>query len=64
MLAQLKKLLELKSLVTLVLTVLIVYVVIRQTNEGTFTFSPEFVGSIITAVFTYYFTRKKDTPTT
>ncbi len=64
MLAQLKKLLELKSLVTLVLTVLIVYVVIRQTNEGTFTFSPEFVGGIIMAVFTYYFNRKKDTPTT
>ena len=63
MLEQLKKLVELKSLVTLILTALIVFVVGYQTLQNGFTFSPEFVGGIIMAVFTYYFTRtKKDTP--
>ena len=66
MLAQLKKLLELKSLVTLMLTALIIFVVVYQTIRNGFTFSPEFVGGIIMAVFTYYFnrTKNKDTPTT
>ena len=66
MLAQLKKLLEIKSIVTLILTGLIVFVVVYQTMQNGFTFSPEFVGGIIMAVFTYYFnrTKNKDTPTT
>ena len=66
MLAQLKKLLEIKSIVTLILTGLVVFVVVYQTMQNGFTFSPEFVGGIIMAVFTYYFnrTKNKDTPTT
>ena len=66
MLAQLKKLLELKSIVTLMLTGLVIFVVVHQTIRNGFTFSPEFVGGIIMAVFTYYFnrTKNKDTPTT
>ena len=64
MLKQLIKLLELKSLVTLILTALIVFVVVYQTVRNGFTFSPEYIGGIIMAVFTYYFNRKKDTPTT
>ena len=59
---KLVKLLELKSLVTLILTALITFVVVYQTVRNGFTFSPEFVGGIIMAVFTYYFNRtKKDT---
>ena len=66
MLAQLKKLLELKSIVMLMLTGLVIFVVVYQTIRNGFTFSPEFVGGIIMAVFTYYFnrTKNKDTPTT
>lgn len=66
MLEQLKKLLELKSLVTLILTALIVFVVAYSVIHNGFTFSPEFVGGIIMAVFTYFFnrTKNKDTPTT
>ena len=66
MLAQLKKLLEIKSIVTLMLTGLVIFVVVHQTIRNGFTFSPEFVGGIIMAVFTYYFnrTKNKDTPTT
>lgn len=59
---KLEKLIELKSLVTLALTALLVYVVVSMTNVGEFTFSPEFVGGIVMAVFTYYFTRKKEPP--
>ena len=66
MLAQLKKLLELKSIVMLMLTGLVIFVVVYQTIRNGFTFSPEFVGGIVMAVFTYYFnrTKNKDTPTT
>ena len=63
--AQLKKLLEIKSIVTLILTGLVCFVVVYSAIHNGFTFSPEFVGGIIMAVFTYYFNRtKKDTPTT
>ena len=59
---QLKKLCELKSIVMLLLTALVFFVVVWQTVQNGFTFSPEFVGGIIMAVFTYYFNReKKDT---
>ena len=66
MLAQLKKLLELKSIVMLILTGLVSFVVVYSVIYNGFTFSPEFVSGIVMAVFTYYFnrTKNKDTPTT
>ena len=66
MLAQLKKLLEIKSIITLILTGLVSFVVVYSVIHNDFAFSPEFVSGIIMAVFTYYFnrTKNKDTPTT
>ena len=65
MLAQLKKLLELKSLITLMLAGLVIFVVVWQTVQNGFAFSPEFVGGIVMSVFTYFFNRnKKDTKDT
>lgn len=58
------KLIELKSIITLVLILLVAFVVVLQTLRGKFDMSPEFVGGLITAVITYYFTRKQTTPTT
>lgn len=58
------KLIELKSIITLILILLVAFVVIWQVIRGKFEMSPEFVGGLITAVITYYFTRKQSTPTT
>ena len=58
------KLIELKSIITLVLILLVAFVVVLQTLRGKFEMSPEFVGGLITAVITYYFTRKQTTPAT
>jgi hypothetical protein len=48
-------LLKVKSLMTI--AIMIVFVVLALTNE----MSDELIASVITAVITYYFTKKEDT---
>ena len=55
--AKLAKLIELKSIVTLALVGCTCYLAIKSN----LTIAPEFFASVVTAVITYYFTRK-DTP--
>ena len=52
----LKKLLEVKSLVTFALIGATVYLAVFHKTE----LPPEFFASVVTAVVTYYFTRKED----
>lgn len=53
---KLAKLVELKSIVTMALIGCTCYLAIKSG----FTIAPEFFASIVTAVITYYFTRKND----
>lgn len=50
------KLIELKSIVTMALIGCTCYLAIKSN----FTIAPEFFASIVTAVITYYFTRKEN----
>jgi hypothetical protein len=50
------KLIELKSIVTMALIGCTCYLAIKSG----FTIAPEFFASIVTAVITYYFTRKEN----
>lgn len=51
---KLAKLIELKSIVTMALIGCTCYLAIKSG----FTIAPEFFASVVTAVITYYFTRK------
>lgn len=52
------KLIELKSIVTLLLILTTVFVVVYLTLTGQFTISTDFFVGVVMAVMTYYFTRK------
>lgn len=54
---RLSRLLDVKSIVTFALTTVMCIQAIRQNVN----LPPEFVASTITAIITYYFTRKDDT---
>lgn len=55
--SKLAKLIELKSLVTLLLILTVVFVVVYLTLSGQFVISPDFFVGVVMAVITYYFTR-------
>lgn len=51
------KLIELKSIVTLLLILTVVFVVVYLTLSGAFAVSQDFFVGVVMAVITYYFTR-------
>lgn len=51
------KLIELKSIVTLLLILTVVFVVVYLTLSGVFAISQDFFVDVVMAVITYYFTR-------
>ena len=55
--AKLAKLVELKSIITLLLILTVVFVVVYLTLSGQFTVSQDFFVFIVTAIVTYYFTK-------
>lgn len=51
------KLIELKSIVTLLLILTVVFVVVYLTLSGSFSISQDFFVGVVMAVITYYFTK-------